>query len=243
MKEVLSRVGIGSATVDTVLPTTTLTAGESVDAEVHVEGGSTDQEVDAIYFALLTRYETDDSTRTGVVDKFRVADPFTIEAGERRTFAVTIDVPRDTPVTVGRTNVWLETGLDIDWAVDPDDEDPLQVAPGPRLATVFDALESLGFTVRTAECEAAPGGLFSGSFVQEIEFVPRSGPFSGRLDELEVVPRPTADSLEVGLEVDRRGGLLSEMSDLDERLTRLRFTDESADEVERRLREEIETHA
>ncbi|RBI62519.1 SpoOM family protein [halophilic archaeon] len=242
MKEVLSRVGIGSATVDTVLPTT-LTAGESVDAEVHVEGGSTDQAVDAIYFALLTRYETDDSTRTGVVDKFRVADPFTVKAGERRTFEVTIDVPRDTPVTVGRTNVWLETGLDIDWAVDPDDEDPLRVDPGPRLATVFDALESLGFTVRTAECEAVPGGLFSGSFVQEIEFVPRSGPFSGQIDELEVVPRPAEDSLEVGLEVDRRGGLLSEMSDLDESLTRLRFTDESAAEVERRLREEIEARA
>lgn len=240
MKELLSRVGIGAATVDTVLPTTTLTAGESVDAEVHVEGGTTEQEVDEIYFALLTRYETDDSKRTGVVDKFRVAESFTIDEGEQRTFDVTVDVPRDTPVTVGRTNVWLETGLDVDWAVDPDDEDPVQIEPGPRLDRVFDALDALGFTVRTAECEAVAGSLFSSSFVQEIEFVPRGGPFSGRLDELEVVPRPAADHLEVGLEVDRRGGLLSEMADIDERLTRLTVSDESADEVETKLREEIE---
>jgi len=240
MKELLSRVGIGAATVDTVLPTTTLTAGESVDAEVHVEGGSAEQEIDEIYFALLTRYETDDSKRTGVVDKFRVAESFTVDEGDERTFDVTVDVPRDTPVTVGRTNVWLETGLDIDWAVDPEDEDPVQVDPGPRLGRAFDALDALGFTVRTAECEAVPGGLFSTSFVQEIEFVPRGGPFSGRLDELEVVPRPAADHLELGLEVDRRGGLLSEMADMDERLTRITVTDESTSEIESKLEDEIE---
>ncbi|WP_458186798.1 sporulation protein [Haladaptatus sp. NG-WS-4] len=39
MKRILSRVGIGAARVDTVLPKTTLTAGESVEVEVHVEGG------------------------------------------------------------------------------------------------------------------------------------------------------------------------------------------------------------
>ncbi len=116
----------------------------------------------------------------------------------------------------------------------------MQVDPGPRLGRAFDALESLGFTVRTAECEAVPRGLFSTGFVQEIEFVPRGGPFSGRLDELEVVPRPAADHLELGLEVDRRGGLLAEMADIDERLTRITVTDESTGEIESKLEDEIE---
>lgn len=244
MKRILSRVGIGSARVDTVLPKTTLTAGESVEAEVHVEGGSTEQEVDAIYFALLTRYKTDDSTRTGVIDKFQVADPFTVGPDDERTFPITIDVPIDTPVTVGRTNVWLETGLDIDWAVDPDDKDPVQIDPGPRLSTFLDALDSLGFTLRTAKCERAPGGLFSSQqFVQELEFVPHSGPFSGKLDELEVVPTETETGLEVKLEIDRRGGLLSEMADVDESWAQLSFTNESASEMESTLRDEIERHA
>nr|WP_227376914.1 sporulation protein [Haladaptatus halobius] len=243
MKRILSRVGIGAARVDTILPKTTLTAGESVDFEVHVEGGSTEQEVDAIYFALLIRYETDDSTKTGVIDKFQVAEPFTVGPDEEKTFPITIDVPIDAPVTVGRTNVWLETGLDIEWAVDPDDEDPVQIDPGPRLATLFDAFDSLGFTLRTAKCESAPGGLFSGQqFVQEMEFVPRSGPFSGKLDELEVVPSESEDRLDVNLEVDRRGGLLSEMTDLDERMTRLSFTNEGKSEMAEKLRAEIERH-
>lgn len=243
MKRILSRVGVGSARVDTVLPKTTLTAGESVEAEVHVEGGSTEQEVDAIYFALLTRYKTDDSTRTGVIDKFQVADPFTIGPDEEKIFPITIDVPVDTPVTVGRTNVWLETGLDIDWAVDPDDKDPVQIDPGPQLSTFLDALDSLGFTLRTAKCEKAPGSIFPGKFVQELEFVPHSGPFSGKLDELEVVPTETQNGLEVKLEIDRRGGLLAEMADIDERWTQLSFTNESVSQIESKLHTEIERHA
>lgn len=243
MKQILSRVGIGSARVDTVLPKTTLSAGESVDAEVRVEGGSSEQEVDAIYFALLTRYKTDDSVRTGVIDKFQVADPFTIGPDEERTFPVTIDVPLDAPITAGRTNVWLETGLDIDWSVDPEDEDPVQVEPGPRLGAFMDALDSLGFRLRSAECEQAPRSIFPGRFVQELEFVPHAGPFAGALDELEVVPTETGTGLDVKLEIDRRGGLLSEMADIDERWSQLSFTNEDAREMESALRSEIERHA
>ncbi|WP_049922847.1 sporulation protein, partial [Halopiger djelfimassiliensis] len=44
MKRILSSLGIGAATVDTVLPTT-LTAGETVD----VSGGNDSQEIDGIY--------------------------------------------------------------------------------------------------------------------------------------------------------------------------------------------------
>ncbi|WP_231186923.1 sporulation protein [Haladaptatus sp. DYF46] len=243
MKRILSRVGIGSARVDTVLPKTTLSAGESVDAEVRVEGGSAEQEVDAIYFALLTRYETDDSVRTGVIDKFHVADPFTIGPDEERTFHVTIDVPLDTPITAGRTDVWLETGLDIDWSVDPDDRDPIQVEPGPKLGAFMDALDSLGFRLRKAQCEQAPGSIFAGRFVQELEFVPHAGPFAGKLDELEVVATETETGLDVKLEIDRRGGLLSEMADIDERWSQLSFANEGAREMETKLCSEIERHA
>jgi len=137
MKRVLTSLGIGAATVDTVLPTT-LTAGESVDARVDVTGGNDSQEVDGIYFALETRYETDDSTGTAKIDTFRLADPFTIEPDEERSFTVSVDVPYHTPVTLGKTKVWLDTGLDIDWAVDPDDRDPSRSSPirsGRRCST------------------------------------------------------------------------------------------------------------
>lgn len=239
MKRVLTSLGIGAATVDTVLPTT-LTAGETVDARVDVTGGNDTQEVDGIYFALATQYETDESRRTAKIDTFRLADSFSIEPDEERTFSVEIDVPYHTPVTKGKTTVWLDTGLDIDWAVDPDDRDPVEIEPDPLRETLFDALESLGFTLRTAKCEATESLFADHRFVQELEFVPRSGPFAGDLDELEVVTLPEGNGFDLLLEVDRRGGLLSEHFDADERHDRVSLQSGDEADLERRLRAAIE---
>ncbi|SER70235.1 sporulation protein [Natrinema salaciae] len=239
MNGVLSSLGIGAATVDTVLPTT-LTAGESVDARVDVTGGNDAQEVDSIYFALATSYETDESRRTAKIDTFRIADSFTIEPGEERSHTVSIDVPYHTPVTMGRTSVWLDTGLDIDWAIDPDDRDELEIEPDPLRRALFDAVDSLGFRLRTAECEATESLFSNHRFVQEFEFVPRSGPFAGELDELEIVTLPEDDGFDLVLEVDRRGGLLAEQFDADERYDRLSLRDGDEADLERTLRAAIE---
>jgi len=237
MKDVLSRIGIGSATVDTVLPSSTVRAGESVDAEVRVEGGSTDQEIDAIYFAIETEYKTDEGFKDAIVDKWQLTEPFTIEADGQRRFETTIDVPRRTPVTTRSTAVEIETGLDISMAVDPEDEDHVEVEPTPRTQAVFDALSDLGFTLRSSSCQATRGNLFgtSASFVQEFEFRPQGGEFAGDVDEVELVPVFDDDRLTVYVEVDRRGGLLSEMTDTDERHTRLTVEDADAEAVRPRL--------
>jgi sporulation-control protein len=219
MKDVLSRIGIGSATVDTILPTDTVRAGESMRAEVHVEGGSTDQDIDAVYFALETEYKSDEGYKDAIIDQWQLTEPFTIEAGEQRRFETTIDIPRETPVTTRSTAVEIETGLDISMAVDPGDEDHIEVKPTRRTQAVFDALDSLGFALHSSACEATAGSLFttSANFVQEFEFRPQRGEFSGEVDELEVVPVFEDDGLTVYVEVDRSGGLLSEVTDTDER--------------------------
>jgi sporulation-control protein len=232
--DILSRVGIGSASVDTKVPST-VTAGETIEAVVEIEGGSSEQTVESIHLALETRYEKDEGRGTGVVEKYRLTDGFTIEPGEEWTETVSLEIPRHTPITVGRTDVWFETGLDIDWALDPDDTDYVEVQPTDRMDRVFAALEELGLELRTAYPESASSGPFSGGrvFVQEFEFVPSGGPYRGDLDELEVVFEPTDGALDVLLEVDRRGGLLTEMSDLgiDERFERLTVADQSTAEI------------
>lgn len=48
MKKILASIGIGSATVDTVLPSTTVTPGETVDAEINISGGSAEQDIRSI---------------------------------------------------------------------------------------------------------------------------------------------------------------------------------------------------
>lgn len=237
MKKVLASIGIGNATVDTVLPSETVRPGETVDAQVRIVGGNATQEVGSIRFELETRAKTDDSYREVDIDRFTLAEGLTIEPGQEEIRPVSIDIPYATPVTMGNVDVWVETELDIDLAVDPEDTDYLDVRPTERLGTVFDAMDELGFSLRTAECEVDPYGRYtsSGRFVQEFEFRPGSGRFRGELDEVELVARPGPDELELFVEMDRRAGLLSEMAETDESKARttVRSTDVSrvSDEI------------
>lgn len=244
MKKVLASIGIGNATVDTVLPSTTVTPGETVDAEVHIAGGNAEQEIGSISFELETRYRTEEGYQTADIDRFTLAESLTIEPDREETRSVSIDIPYGTPVTLGNVDVWVETELDIDMAIDPEDKDYLDVEPTPRLQAVFDALDDLGFSFRSAECQYDPYGRYSagGTFVQEIEFRPRAGPFRNALDELEVIAQPGPDELTLFIRVDRRGGLLSEMADTDERHTQTTITRTDSDSVREQLQSVIEQH-
>lgn len=245
MKKVLASIGIGNATVDTVLPTETVRPGETVDADVHITGGNTEQDIGAIRFELETRYRTDDGYREVDIDRFTLTEGLTIEPDREETRSVSIDIPYGTPVTVGGVDVWIETELDIDLAVDPEDKDYLEVRPTPRLQTVFDAMDDLGFSLRTADCEADPYGRYTGGrrFVQEFEFDATAGRFRDSLDEVELVAQPGPDELELFVEIDRRGGLLSELADTDERKTRATIRSTDRDAVRDELATLIEKHA
>lgn len=239
MKKVLASIGIGNATVDTVLPSETVHPGETVEAEIHITGGNAEQEVGTIRFELETRYLTDDGYQEVDIDRFTLTDGLTIKPGQEETRQVTIDIPYSTPITLGQIDVWVETELDIDLAVDPEDKDYLEVKPTPRLQAVFDAMDDLGLSLRNAECEADPYGRYATDqrFIQEFEFRTNGGPFQGSLDEIELVVRPSRENLMVFLEVDRRDGLLSEVADTNERKASLTISSTDAGQI----REELET--
>lgn len=215
MGKILATIGIGNATVDTVLPSETVTPGQSIDAEIHVEGGDAEQEVRRIDLEFETHYHTDEGRHEGTVDTVRLADGFTVDPDDSRTIPAELQVPWGTPLTLGGVAVWLETELDVT-GVDPGDRDYLDVQPTDRMRAVLDAAESLGLSLRTARNEEVPGW-GPGRFVQEFEFRAAGGPFADDLDELELVLDPSPDRLTVAVEVDRRGGLFSELTDTDER--------------------------
>ncbi len=84
--------------------------------------------------------------------------------------------------------MWLHTGLDIKNAVDPTDEDYIRVQPNRMMNEVFRVMENLGFRLKEAECkEVAHYVRKNLPFVQEFEFVPTSGEFRGKLDEVEMI--------------------------------------------------------
>jgi sporulation-control protein len=242
MRKVLASVGIGNASVNTVLPSETVRPGESVEAEVRTEGGDADQEVRRIELAVKTRYRTGEGHKRGTVGRMHLTDGFTASAGESRVETATLEIPWDTPVTVDGIEVWVETELDVT-GVDPEDRDHLEIRPTPRFQAVLDAMEGLGFSVHGSKCLMDPHGRFGGGVVQEFELRPGGGPFDGALDEVELVPRETAGKLTLFVEVDRRGGLLGETTGTDESHASLTVTSDDVGAIREELRRTIERYA
>lgn len=251
--KMFASVGIGSARVDTQLERDVVSPGEEVRGVVVIQGGNIEQSIDSIYLTLNTTYikERDDKkyTQTGQVDKFKLTEPFTIRPNERREIPVAFRLPSDVPLTLGRTKVWVATGLDIKNAVDPTDKDYIRVVPNRLMESVLNSVQNLGFRLREAECEEAPYRLRRRlPFVQEFEFVPVSGMFRGRLDELELVFFPTSsDELEIMMQVDRRarglGGLFAEALEMDETNVRLRVSSYDIPSMEQKIQSVIQQYS
>lgn len=228
----LARAGIGAAQVDLILHQDVVNAGDTISGVVRIQGGRVDQQVDDVYAFVKTRYlKEQNDTKVAVeatVSKFLLASKFTVEAEQVYEFPVSFQLPESTPVTMGRTPVWISTGLDIKEAVDPKDQDQLQVRPHPYSAVILEAVNQLGFRIREVTCQYAPhyGRVNGLPFVQEFEFVPTSQ-FRGQLDELEIIFYPDENGVDLLLQIDRKAhglaGLFAEALDSDESFVKVRF--------------------
>lgn len=251
--KVFASVGIGAASVDTKLEKDTYMPGETVQGIVEIKGGKIDQQIDEIYLSLNTTYlrESDDRKYnvTATIDRFRITTPFTIRSNEKREIPFTFQLPYDTPLSIGRSKVWVTTGLDIKGGVDPSDKDYVKVIPNQLMSAVFNAVDHLGFRIREADCEEAPRRLRGRlPFVQEFEFVPTSGPFRGKLDELEVVFLSVGNgTLDLMFQVDRRArglsGLFSEAMGMDETNVRLTVTSADLPNLQQKIQSVIQRYS
>ncbi|CAH0347696.1 sporulation protein [Bacillus sp. CECT 9360] len=224
--KVLASIGIGSAHVDTKLERERFRPGDLVTGSVEIIGGSVPQKIDEIYLSVHTTYvkEYDGKklTQIATIHKIRINEPFEVAPTEKKEIPFTFNLPYETPVTSGKTKVWISTGLDIKNAVDPKDEDFIRIEPNELIQSTFSALEALGFQLRNADCEEAPYRFRKRMpFIQEFEFIPKTGAYKGKLDELEIAFfLKNREEAEVLIEVDRKAkgiaGLFAETLDMDE---------------------------
>jgi sporulation-control protein len=252
IQKVLASIGIGNAKVDTKLHRERLTAGDVVSGVIEVVGGNVEQQIDTIYLTLYTTFvkEANDTKiyDKAVVARFTVSEPFTIREGEVREIPFSFNLPYTTPLTRGKTKVWIQTELDIKLAVDPSDKDMIQVLPSPLAANVLEAIRQLGFRMISAECERAPYTMKTPMpFIQEFEFSARNSPFTRYLDELELTfINQSSAHVELLLQIDRKarglGGLFAEALDIDETFVRLTFKRNDLNSIETVLRQTIEKH-
>jgi len=251
--KVLASIGIGNAQVDTKLSNSAFVGGEMVTGVTEVVGGNVSQEVESIYLTVHTTYEREanDKKYTDSVTIFshKLNDPFTIGIGEKKVFPFSFELPLITPVTMGKTRVWIQTGLDIKNAVDPGDKDMIEVRPNAFISEGLTAAQNLGLKLRKVDCEESPRA-YRGitRFVQEFEFVPTSGPFRGKFDEIEFTFIPKGlNQVELLIQVDRKvrglSSLFSEALNMDESFIRLILTKADLASLESRIRQEIARYA
>lgn len=223
--ELLTRIGIGSATVDTRLYNASVAPGDMLRGEVVIQGGSAAQEMTTLYLRIMTRYKTDDHTHDLTLASYTLAEPMTIQPGSTWQQPFEVKLPYATPLTLKRTPVYVVTGVDISMSLDPKDKDMLRVMPHPLQERFLRSLEELGFYLWQDGLERHPSWSHSGGgVIQELEFHP-NGAYRSHLRELEVIFHLDESGLQVFLEIDRRArglGLLFE--NLNEHHTSLRFT-------------------
>ena len=227
-KKAMASLSIGAATVDAVLEQPELVPGQRVDFTIRVKGGAAAQQIDNIYLNICCQYFAEREKPRGedgeVTEKVKqvysliqwsLPEMFIIAPDEERIFNASFVLPYNTPISLGEGKVWLKTGLDIQFAIDPSDTDLLVVRPDAMMAGLFESMTQAGLQLRYVECEAAQG--FALPFVQEFEFVPVSGTFLGRWKELEIIAWRDEQQLNLWFAVDRlrRGfqGMLSGLLD------------------------------
>jgi sporulation-control protein len=248
-RKLLSSIGIGGAKVDTRLGADSFLPGEMVSGEVYITGGGDAQELNRIYISVVTTYKHDDSTHEYTLGSQDVSGSLRIEANENRSIPFTFNLPRDTPLSLGHTRIYIKTGLDVPNALDPSDRDEIQVGPDAVQQAVLDAAQNLGFRLYQVENEYSPSKGYPHPFVQQLELKPSGGGrYAGRVEELELIFKPREDGLDVLVELDRRasslGGFLESAMELNERFDRLHVTPAEArtNAVEGMLSHVIETH-
>lgn len=253
-KKALAALGIGGASIDAVLDTPVAVPGGTLRGRVHIRGGSVAQEIRSIELSVETDYEEErenyKANHTHSLGRYRIPQRVRVEPNSSQEIPFEIELPWGAPLSLGAQAVWLKTTLDVEGALDPKDRDALRVAPSPLQERLLEAMGHLGFQIHTGRCEKSRLGRGL-PFVQEIEMRPVSGPFRGRLDEVDVVAWAGPGSLEVLLEVDRKvrglGSLFAEMMEMDETRLRMHFTDQdlsfSAAQWATQIHAAIEQHA
>ncbi len=214
-KKLLASVGIGSAEVDFRLHTDNLFPGEKFEGSIHIKGGKTEQEITGINLLIKTTAESETDSGTlrvpHTVQTIRINEKFVCRPGEDKVINVRAFLIPEVPVTSvscpnNTVEVWFQTELDVEMALDPTDRDYVHVHPTQFIASFLGAMQNLGFHLFATDVESGqlngPNFRSTTGCYQEFEFKPG---FPSTFNEVEVSFVPEEERTHVLLEVDIPG--------------------------------------
>lgn len=246
--KVLASIGIGSAKVDTKLEKNQYKLGETVSGVIEITGGAVEQEISEIYLTLHTNYkmERDDHTyyKDATIQHYLINQSFTLSANEEKEVPFSFQLPYETPLTYGKSKVWIKTGMDIKNALDPKDEDYIQVVGNPLVQNTLTAIQELGFQLREVECEETPFHFHASStYLQEFEFVPVRGVYRGKFKEVEFVFFvKDENALQLVIEMDRKARGLGILFGDIEKKVKIYITNHDVNNIKEKIDEVLSTY-
>jgi sporulation-control protein len=197
----LASLGIGSARVDTNLAENQFQAGDTVRGTVWIRGGQTTQQIEDIYLYLVITLLKQNKKTKHVLSKFKLSHAFLIQPGEVKEIPFQIQLPLYTPMSTGGYPIHLKTDVEIKMAVDPTDEDKIEVFPHPLVQKLLKQIEDAEFILyqiyNVYDKEQKPH-----SFAQVYCFRP-TGRYHGYIDELNVSFNMTQTHIQMDLEMIR----------------------------------------
>ena len=223
-KRLMQAMGVGGPSVETVLANPNCRPGGYLEGQVQVIGGEHAVDIEYLAIGLVTRVEVESGdgefSANQEFQRARLTGSFRLEAGARHNVDFRFDVPWETPITevygqhLHGMTMGLATELEVARAVDKSDLDAVAVHPLPAQERILEALLRLGFRFSRADVERGRvyGVEQTLPFYQEIEFYPPPQ-YAGAINQLELTFIPTPHTLQVVLEVDKRGGLFTEGHD------------------------------
>ncbi|MGD1524150.1 sporulation protein [Vibrio owensii] len=178
-----ARMGFGAAKIDAILNDDNIEQCGTVSGVIKIVGGNASQHIEAVDIHLMTlvKSEIDDKPiySSFPIEKFSVPLNETINSGEEMEFPFEFPLHLETPVTAlnisnNKCQVWLQTSLDIDNAIDPTDKDTINVYPHPTIAAILNTIAANGGYMQKADVEKGTltgnGFKSTAGFYQEFEF-------------------------------------------------------------------------
>ncbi|WP_246058425.1 sporulation protein [Litorilituus lipolyticus] len=218
LKKLLASVGIGKATVDTLLLTDELIAGQTFDIEVIIKGGDVSQHLNGIELAIMAQAKAESEVgdeevtynKNVVLQHWLQELNVEVQPQETITRHFSLDLHSEVPASSFHgqqiAKVWLQTGLDIKNGIDGSDNDPLTIHPSPTQLAVLEVIEQSGYSLFKIDLEV--GGVRGENFsshlpcYQEYEFKQQSRSLFGA-KEIEVTFVDNGHETGVLIEIDR----------------------------------------
>lgn len=223
-KRLRQAFGVGGPSVDTVLTNPNTRPGLALEGQVNIQGGDHQVTIEYVELALVTKVEveTDDGEYDSTVafQRQRVTGSFQLAAQQPLQVPFQFAVPWETPITevfgqhLHGMTMGLRTELEVARALDKGDLDAVNVYPLPIQERILDGFARVGFRFKGADLERGQlrGVRQTLPFYQEVELY-AAPQYASKINEVEVTFVANPQGVDVILEFDKRGGLLSSGSD------------------------------